>query len=259
MSRRYQRQSPSGGVMSEPGRGITFDWGTSVPADGVVGYAPGCLFLDIDASAGSQLLVNEGTVTSAAFKGIASKASGTFTTLTATAGTVTTLTSTTATITTLNPTSIVRASQTWKVGGRAKVGGTSGWVVGAANDLGTIATMAASQSAGTLVVPVTGLLHVGDTITGFGVYSSINSAGGTVTLDAALRKLVVAAGATATDSSIASMTQVSVTSATASSATKTGLSETVVAGTQYYLLLTGTTAGSTTIELDGLEITVTTS
>lgn len=167
------------------------------------------------------------------------------------------LTVTTLQATTFTPTTVVRTGSTRKVGGgRAKVGTSAGWVVGAANNLGTIGTVAASQSGGTLVVPITGL-HVGDTITGFGVYSSINSAGGTVTLDCDLRKLVIAAGANATDSSIGTMTQVSVVAATASAATKTGLTEVVVAGTNYYLLLTCTTAGSTTVELAGLEITVT--
>lgn len=149
-------------------------------------------------------------------------------------------------------------TKTKKIGTRPKAGTTAGWTVAAGNNLGTLATMAQSQTAGTLVAYICGL-EVGDTITGFGVYSSINSAGGTVTLDADLRKIVIAAGASGTDSSIGTITQVSVTAATASSATKTGLSETVVAGTTYYLLLTGTTAASTTIELTDLELTVTSS
>lgn len=164
---------------------------------------------------------------------------------------------TTATITTLTTTSIVRTGYPYKIGAGAKAGTTAGWTVGAGNNLGTIATVAASQSACTLVVPVVNV-HIGDTITGFRVVASINSAGGTVTLDADLRKLVVAAGATATDSSIGTLTQVSVATATASNTTKTGLTEVVAAGTRYYLLLTVTTAGSTTLELDDLEITVTT-
>lgn len=161
-----------------------------------------------------------------------------------------------ATITTLTNTGLVRAGLPYKIGVGAKVGTTSGWTVGAANNLGTIGTVAASQSAATLVVPVVGL-HVGDTITGFRVVASINSAGGTVTLDADLRKMTVAAGASATDASVATMTQVSVTAATASNSTKTGLSEVVAAGTRYYFLITATTAGSTTIELDDIEYTVT--
>jgi hypothetical protein len=151
---------------------------------------------------------------------------------------IATITSLTAT--TINPTNIVRASQTFQLGrgGTAKAGTTAGWTVNAGNNLGTIATVAASQTNATLVVAIPNL-HVGDTITGFSVYSSINSAGGAVTLDANLRTLTIAAGATATDASVASITQVSVSAATASTATKSGLSSVVAAGVNYYLLLTG--------------------
>lgn len=163
-------------------------------------------------------------------------------------------------INSITSTSIVRASQIFQIGrgGTAKAGTTAGWTVNAGNNLGTIATMAQSQTAGTLVVGISGL-HVGDTITGFNVYSSINSAGGAVTLDAQIRKIVIAAGATGTDSLVgAGMTQVSVSAATASTGSKTGLSEVVTAGVAYYMLLTGTTAASTTIELSQIEVVVTT-
>jgi hypothetical protein len=164
-----------------------------------------------------------------------------------------------ATITTLTNTGLIRASQTFQLGrgGTAKAGTAAGWTVNAANNIGTIATMAAGQSAGTLVVAIPNL-HVGDTITAFSVYSSINSAGNAVTLDANLRTLTIAAGATATDASVASINQVSVSGATASSATKSGLSTVVAAGVNYYLLITGTTAASTTIEISQIEVTVTT-
>jgi len=130
--------------------------------------------------------------------------------------------------------------------------------VGAANNLGTLATVAASQTNSTLVAYLSGL-HVGDTITAFDINSSINSAGNTVTLDANLRSLTIAAGATGTDASIGSITQVSVTAATASNAAKTGLSQVVADGVQYYILLTATTGASTTIELDSIFLTITTS
>ncbi len=45
--------------------------------------------------------------------------------------------------------------------------------------------MAASQSAGTLVIPIGGL-HIGDTITGFKVIAQVESAGNVVTIDADL-------------------------------------------------------------------------
>src|SRR5436309_159719 len=108
MSRRFERQSAFPGVMAERGRGATFDWGTTIPADGTKGYAPGGLFIDIDAAGGLQLWINEGSATSSAFKVMPSSASGTFAALIATAATITTATITTANVTTLNPTNIVR-------------------------------------------------------------------------------------------------------------------------------------------------------
>lgn len=157
--------------------------------------------------------------------------------------------------------SMVRSGVVRQVGlARCKVGTTAGWTVNAANNIGTVATVAASQTNSTLVVPLH--VNVGETITAIGISASINSAGNTVTLDCNLRSLTPAAGATATDASIASLTQISVTAATAvtpaSLGSFTGLTTTVVSGTQYYLLLTATTGASTTIELDQIEVTVTT-
>lgn len=161
------------------------------------------------------------------------------------------------TATTITTTGLVRTGLVYGIAGHPKVGTTAGWTVGTANNIGPIATVAASQTACTLVVPVNHI-KVDDTITAFGVYASINSAGGAVTLDANLRKLVYGAAASATDSSIGSITQISVSTATAATAQKTGLTEVVAAGSRYYVLLTATTAASTTIELDHMDITFTT-
>jgi hypothetical protein len=56
---------------------------------------------------------------------------------------------TSATITTLTASSIIRTSQTFQLGrgGTAKAGTTAGWTVNAGNNLGTIATVAQSQTA----------------------------------------------------------------------------------------------------------------
>lgn len=149
----------------------------------------------------------------------------------------------------------VPTSETYQIGTRAKVGGTAGWVVGAANDLPYVATMAASQAAGTLVIPIDGLV-IGDTITGFKIVAQIESAGNAVTIDAALRAVTNVA-AEPTDAAIGSgITQVSVTADTASAASKTGLTEVVTSGKTYYLLITATTLASTDIILQACEITV---
>lgn len=150
--------------------------------------------------------------------------------------------------------SALLGAETIQIGTRAKVGGTAGWTVGAADNLPYVATLAASQTGSTLIIPIDGL-RIGDVITGFRVVSQIESAGNTVTIDGDLRATTNVA-AEPTDASIGTMTQVSVTADTASSQAKTGLSETVTSGKTYYLKITATTAASTDIILQACEITV---
>lgn len=160
----------------------------------------------------------------------------------------------------INPSvpSIIRTSMTYQIGTRAKVGGTAGWTVGAANDLPYIGTVAASQTGATLVIPIDGL-HIGDTITGFRIVAQVESAGATATIDAILRATTNVA-AEPTDAAIGTgITQVSVTADTAVSSAKTGLTEVVTSGKTYYLLVTVTTAALTDVILQACEITVTTS
>lgn len=151
------------------------------------------------------------------------------------------------------------ASVTRIMAPRAKVGTTAGWVVGAADNLGKMATLPASQTSSTLVIPLTGF-KVGDVITGFSLAGSIQSVGGTATITADLRSLTDA-GAGATDASVGAMAApLSVTANTilsAANAGKTGLTETIVAGKRYYVLVTSTTAASTTEELQAVNVVVT--
>ncbi len=66
MSSQYKRQFvPGMGTIKDPILGITFDFGLTVPTG--AGYAPGCMFLDIDAAAGAQFYINEGTLAAASF------------------------------------------------------------------------------------------------------------------------------------------------------------------------------------------------
>src|SRR5437867_3499131 len=59
---------PLGSIIREPGSlGVLVAHGTTVPAAASVGFAPGCIFFDIDAAAGAQLWVNEGTAASSTF------------------------------------------------------------------------------------------------------------------------------------------------------------------------------------------------
>jgi len=151
-----------------------------------------------------------------------------------------------------------RKSVTRVVTQGGKVGAGAGWAVGGAANTALLGTVAASQTAGTYVVPLE-CLKVGDIITGFYLIGQIESAGGTATLDANLRSQTAAA-ADITDASIASMTQISVTAdtaITAANSTKGSLTTTVAADATYYMLLTATTAASTDIALIGVSITVT--
>ena len=161
------------------------------------------------------------------------------------------------TIFTISPTGIARTSQERIMNLDAKAGTTAGWTVGAGDNLGNLATLPASQTASTLVVPITGL-KVGDTITSFKVVGQIESAGNTATLDADLRKLTATAAGNA-DASVGAITQISVTADTKITTEKTGLTEVTAADESFYVLLTGTTAASTDVDLMSITVTVTTS
>lgn len=144
------------------------------------------------------------------------------------------------------------------VSGYSKVGATAGWVVGAANNLGTLATLPAGQTNSTLVVPLSGLQFAyAHTINAFFLLGQIDSAGNTATLDASLRRLTSTVSGV-TDNLVASITQISVTSDTAiqnSNSQKTLVSpETIAEINTYYLLITGTTAAVTSIVLQGVVV-----
>lgn len=140
-----------------------------------------------------------------------------------------------------------------------KAGATAGWAQPTAHASFTntsVAGLPASQTASTWVIPVSGL-KVGDIITDFSVQAQIESAGGTVTLDADLRKITNVA-ANPTDASLGTITQVAVTADTKVASSKTlATPEVVAADEAYYILLTGTTAASTDIQLSGCTVTIT--
>jgi len=156
--------------------------------------------------------------------------------------------------------SVIRAAQKYmtSAAGLAKAGATAGWVV-AATDNVALVTLPASQTASTLVVPVTGL-KVGATITSFHLVGQIESAGGTVTVDAALRKMTAAA-ADVTDASLGAIVQVSAVEDTilsaANSAKTLDTPEVVAADETFYVLITATTDASTDIALQAVAVVVT--
>jgi hypothetical protein len=141
----------------------------------------------------------------------------------------------------------------------AKVGATAGWVVGAANNQGKLATLPAAQTASTLVIPVTGV-RVGDTITGFALEGSLQSVGAAVSITGELRMLTANA-AGAVDSSVgvmaAALSVVANTIVSSLNAAKVGLAQVVAEGQSFYLLITATTAAVTTAEVQAVQLNVT--
>jgi len=139
--------------------------------------------------------------------------------------------------------------------GVAKAGTSAGWVVNAGDNV-ALTTLPQSQTGSTLVVPIFGL-KVGWTITGFHLIGQIESAGGTVTVDAVLHKQTAAA-ADITDANIGAITQISVTAdtaITATNSTKTLAVPEVIAATEtFYVLLTATTGASCDIAMTGIGV-----
>lgn len=144
--------------------------------------------------------------------------------------------------------------------GNAKVGATSGWVITAGTDKYS-ATLPASQTNSTLVIPIQGL-EVGDTLTAVAVVGQIESAGNTVTATLDVRKLTAAAAdltdaSLATDDLGAGVTADTLLNDTNGNLKVTGLTEVLAADESVYALLTATTAASTDIDIQAIVATVT--
>lgn len=128
--------------------------------------------------------------------------------------------------------------------GVAKAGTTAGWVIGAANNIGTLATLPKAITAGTLVVRVP-RLNVGDRIVGAYLVGSVQATTGQAsTIIFELRSLT-AATTGATDARVAIMaatlsTEVNVV-LSASNTPLPAVSHVVVAGESFYALVTATT------------------
>jgi len=145
-----------------------------------------------------------------------------------------------------------RANQVYHVPARTgSIGATAGFVQN--NDTG-IVTCPASQTAATFCIPLN--LKQGDVITAFKVSGQLESAGNIATVDADLRA-TTAAAADLSDASVGAIDQISKTADYKIADSKTGLSHTVISGNSYYVLITVTTAASTDIALQGVEVTVT--
>lgn len=74
MSQVHTIQAADGVIVRDPNNGIMYAKGTTVPSDGGTGYSAGCIFVDTNASAGSQVYINEGSATSCDFNALISGA-----------------------------------------------------------------------------------------------------------------------------------------------------------------------------------------
>ena len=143
------------------------------------------------------------------------------------------------------------------ISGNAKVGATAGWVLGAATNIATGATLPASQTASTLVVPLPA--YIGDTVTGISVMGQVESAGGAVSLKVDLRKITNVA-ADNTDVSLGTGTSGSLVADTVLSSSNlrvTGMTEIIAEGEMLYALITATTAATTDIDLTAIVLNTT--
>lgn len=152
---------------------------------------------------------------------------------------------------------LLRKSRTLNIPvcGNAKVGATAGWVITGSTDK-LHATLPASQTNATLVVPIEGLF-VGDRIRKVSVGGQVESAGNNVTLVLSVRSQTNAA-ADNTDAELATDNVGTLTADTLLDGSNLGatMDVEVKAGVAYYALLTGTTAASTDIDVTHLEVLV---
>lgn len=138
-----------------------------------------------------------------------------------------------------------------------KVGTTAGWVTAAADNIALV-TLPASQTASTAVLSIP-RLRTGQKIVAFYLVGQIESAGGSVSIAADLRKMTAAA-ADVVDASIGANTALVVTADTIMSATNTrkALAPIEVVGNDesFYVLITATTAAVTDIALQGVVLEI---
>ncbi len=162
-------------------------------------------------------------------------------------------------VTTLNPTNIVRSVQlNVPLMGQAKAGATAGWVITGGTDK-SHATLPASQTNSTLVIPFPAL-PVGSTVTAVAVAGQVESAGANVTMTMSYRSQTNAA-ADNVDAQIATAnvgTLVADTIISAANLGVTGQTTVIATGVELYVLITATTAALTDIDLTHLLITYTT-
>lgn len=191
------------------------------------------------------------------FEGNTADAYETILTCTQAASSSKTITLPNVTGTVLLDTSAIRTGQQYvQTIGYCKVGTTAGWVVPAAADAAHLATLPQSQTTATLIIPITIPLKVGWTITAWTINGQMDSGGNAVVLNAKLYKHTEATAGFANAAIGSGMAQLSKTGDYKVVDGEASLTEVVAADESFYLLVTGTTAATTTIEIAGITVTV---
>lgn len=159
--------------------------------------------------------------------------------------------------TVLLDTSAIRTGQQYvQTIGYCKVGATAGWLVPAAADAAHVAALPASQTNSTLIIPINIPLKVGWTITAWTINGQIQSGGNTAVLNAKLYEHVEATAGFSNAAIGSGMTTLTKTGQYKVVDGEASLTEVVALGDSYYLLVTGTTAATTDIEICGITVTV---
>jgi hypothetical protein len=156
-----------------------------------------------------------------------------------------------------DPTPKAAKKRVYQAQGLAKVGGTAGWLLNAADNV-SLATLPQSSTASKLNIPIP-FLKIGDKIISFHLIGRVNSAGGAVSVDCDLR-FQTATAASTVDTSLGTITQLAVTAQTLMSEanTKKVLPGPYIVGPvdTVYASVTSTTAASTDVAIEGICITM---
>lgn len=140
--------------------------------------------------------------------------------------------------------------------GNAKAGATAGWVITGGTDKLHATLPGTPTTNSTLVIPIEGLF-IGDRIKKVEVNGQAESAGATATLTMSFRKQTNAA-ADNTDAEICTDGSGNMTADTLINGSVVGATcdEEVKEGVAYYVLLTGSAASATDIDITHLTVTV---
>lgn len=148
-------------------------------------------------------------------------------------------------------------SRTVQIKSFGKVGATAGWTAGEAADTGYIASLPASQTDSTLIIPVTGI-PINSLITGFSIRGIATSAGNAITIDADLIRLDAESNGVNDETTVVSISTQNISAnARLSASASVSSSQTVSNFQSFFVVVTGTTAASTSVDLHSITVSYT--